>query len=84
MDALAAHRRALGVGPGADSSSLKAAFRKASVRAHPDQGGSDEKFQRVQEAYEALTKHAHEERWGTSSSSYGAGVAAAQPLLLKN
>lgn len=83
---LAQHRELLGLAPGAeaDAGVLQAAYKQASVRAHPDHGGSTEAFQRVKEAAEALAMHAHEERWGTSSSSYGAGVAAAQPLLLKN
>jgi DnaJ-class molecular chaperone len=83
---LTQHRELLGLAAGAeaDTAVLQAAYKQASVRAHPDHGGSNEAFRRVKEAAEALAKHAHEERWGTSSSSYGAAVAAgAQPLLLK-
>ena len=38
----------------------------------------------MHDAYEALTAHAHAERWGTSSSQYGAGAATAQPKLITN
>lgn len=80
------YREVLGLAHGAeaDTAVLQAAYKQASVRAHPDHGGSNEAFQRVNEAAEALAKHAHQERWGTSSSSYGAGVATGQALLLKN
>ena len=86
QQSLAHHRAVLGLAPGAESDAglLQHAFKQASVRAHPDQGGSSEAFHAVKEAAEALAKHVHEERWGTSSSSYGAGAASAQPKLLKN
>eukprot|EP00931_Biecheleriopsis_adriatica_P003189 TRINITY_DN104545_c0_g1_i1.p1 TRINITY_DN104545_c0_g1~~TRINITY_DN104545_c0_g1_i1.p1 ORF type:complete len:101 (-),score=25.96 TRINITY_DN104545_c0_g1_i1:108-380(-) len=83
--ALAEHRAILGVRSDADEATLKAAYKEMSLKHHPDhEGGSAEAFQRVATAYEVLSKHAHEERWGTSSSAYGAGVAQAQPLRLKN
>lgn len=83
MATLAQHRQLLGLAPGAevDSAVLQAAYKQASVRAHPDHGGSTEAFQRVKEAAEALAKHAHEERWGTSSSSYGAAPVFSALLL---
>jgi molecular chaperone DnaJ len=77
------YRRILGVRPDATPEALKAAYKAASLRYHPDQaGGSAEAFQHAHDAYAALTKHEHEERWGTSNSSYGVGAAHAQPLLL--
>ncbi len=45
----------LGVKPGADKDEIKKAYRKAAAKAHPDKGGSDEEFQKVQEAYDRLT-----------------------------
>eukprot|EP00429_Kryptoperidinium_foliaceum_P112001 CAMPEP_0176297402 /NCGR_PEP_ID=MMETSP0121_2-20121125/58703_1 /TAXON_ID=160619 /ORGANISM="Kryptoperidinium foliaceum, Strain CCMP 1326" /LENGTH=87 /DNA_ID=CAMNT_0017638589 /DNA_START=18 /DNA_END=277 /DNA_ORIENTATION=- len=72
------HCSVLGVQRGCtDIAALKAAFKAASLKAHPDQGGSDAEFQRVSDAYAALSKHCHDERWGTSSSAYGAGAASA-------
>mmetsp|Transcript_49364 Transcript_49364/g.139792 ORF Transcript_49364/g.139792 Transcript_49364/m.139792 type:complete len:94 (-) Transcript_49364:1148-1429(-) len=81
---LAQHRRVLNVPFGADSELLKAAYKKQSLKAHPDQGGSEAAFQRVAEAYEALTQAAHEERWGTSSSAYGQHVSGQPKLLTEN
>ena len=43
-----------GVGPNASSGELKRAYRRALRRAHPDQGGTTEKFAAVQAAWEAL------------------------------
>ena len=39
-----------------DATKLKAAFRTASMKAHPDKGGSDAQFNDVQDAYELLQK----------------------------
>jgi DnaJ domain len=39
-----------------DATKLKAAFRTASLKAHPDKGGSDAQFNDVQDAYELLQK----------------------------
>ena len=46
----------LGIQPGADEEAIKAAYRQKAKETHPDHGGSAEAFQRVQEAYESLTK----------------------------
>jgi len=45
----------LGVPRSATPDEVKAAYRKAARKNHPDRGGSPEAFQRVQRAYEALT-----------------------------
>lgn len=45
----------LGVDPDADEGEILAAYRRRIKQAHPDQGGSVEKFQRVQAAYDAMT-----------------------------
>ena len=75
-------QRLLRVRDGCDGQALKAAYKAASLRAHPDNGGSAEAFQHVATAYEILTKHQYEERWGTSNGSYGQGAAQGQPKLL--
>ena len=80
--ALAHYRQVLNVRMDADASTLKNAYREASRVSHPDHpGGSEEAFQLIGEAYSALTQHAHEQQWGTSSSAYGAGIAARPKLL---
>jgi DnaJ-class molecular chaperone len=66
------HYKVLGVRPGVEAEQLKAAYKAQSLRCHPDcEGGSAEKFQRVGEAYTAITKQISDERWGTSNSAYG-------------
>lgn len=44
----------LGVDQGFTSEQLKKAYRSASMKAHPDRGGTDEEMQRVNAAYEIL------------------------------
>jgi molecular chaperone DnaJ len=45
----------LGVGKSASPDEIKKAFRKAAIEHHPDkQGGSEEKFKEINEAYEVL------------------------------
>jgi curved DNA-binding protein len=52
---LAAARRRLGVGREADEAALRAAFREAAKRAHPDRAGGDAaEFRAVIEAYQRL------------------------------
>lgn len=50
--------RELGVKPNATPDEIKAAWKKASRKAHPDMGGSTEKQQKVNAAYEAAMKKA--------------------------
>lgn len=47
-------RAALGVGRGAGAEEIRAAYRRAAKRAHPDRGGSSEAFRRVRAAADAL------------------------------
>jgi curved DNA-binding protein len=44
----------LGVNRGADNNELKHAYKKASMKHHPDRGGDAEKFKEVNEAYSTL------------------------------
>lgn len=44
----------LGVNPDADEAEIRAAYRRRVKAVHPDQGGSAEQFQSVQDAYERL------------------------------
>jgi len=44
----------LGVDPDADEATVRAAYRRRVKAVHPDQGGSTEQFQAVQDAYEQL------------------------------
>jgi hypothetical protein len=48
----------LGLGHGASEKEIRAAYRRVSKSAHPDQGGSAEAFRRVREAAEILLAQA--------------------------
>jgi len=48
--------KVLGVARDADAKTIKKAFRKAALTAHPDKGGSEAKMAVVNEAYEVLSK----------------------------
>ncbi|KAG9308738.1 hypothetical protein JVU11DRAFT_11526 [Chiua virens] len=48
--------KVLGVARDADTKTIKKAFRKAAMSAHPDKGGSEAKMAAVNEAYEVLSK----------------------------
>lgn len=52
------YRRLLGVSEGASLDEIKKAYRQAVKKYHPDAGGSVAQFQRVQDAFEALTSEA--------------------------
>ena len=44
----------LGISPGASLAEIKKAYKKQSLKAHPDRGGSNEEFQELSNAYERL------------------------------
>jgi len=46
----------LGVGIGASEQEVKKAYRDMAKQHHPDKGGSDEQFRRIQIAYEVIKK----------------------------
>jgi len=54
MSGSAEHRAILGVGHDATAAEIRAAFRRAAKRAHPDAGGSSDAFRRVRAAADAL------------------------------
>ena len=47
--------RILGVDRNADQSEIKKAFKKRSMKHHPDKGGDEEEFKRINEAYQTLS-----------------------------
>ena len=64
----------LGVSKNATSDEIKKAFRKKARTAHPDAGGSEEEFKRINEAYEVLSderKRKAYDAYGTASSPFG-------------
>ncbi|WP_434993663.1 J domain-containing protein [Arthrobacter sp. Ld5] len=53
----------LGVSPDADAKDIKDAYRRAARRAHPDLGGSAERFHDIAVAYETLSDPRRRERY---------------------
>lgn len=64
----------LGISAGATPEEIKSAFRKASLKAHPDVGGSNEQQAKVNLAYEVLSdpiqRNAHDMYWSRSSGPH--------------
>ncbi|BGP24165.1 hypothetical protein Rt10032_c03g1707 [Rhodotorula toruloides] len=48
------HYTVLGIAFGATQAQIRIAYRKRALETHPDKGGCEEKFKKVQAAYEAL------------------------------
>jgi DnaJ-class molecular chaperone len=60
----------LGVDPSCTEEELKRAYKKRSLRAHPDRGGSEEEFKQLNEAYQVLSdtqKREAYDRYGKSA-----------------
>jgi len=74
----------LGVSKGASADEIKKAFRRAAVQYHPDkEGGSEEKFKEVNEAYEVLkdpSKRQRYDQFGHAGVGGGAGGAGGNPF----
>ena len=49
------HYQTLGVTPQSDVKAIKTAYRKLASKHHPDKGGDQEQFKKVQKAYETLS-----------------------------
>lgn len=50
--------RVLNVAPNVDGDALKAAYRAAALRTHPDRGGIESDFRRAREAFDVLSGNA--------------------------
>ena len=50
--------RVLGLPSGADAEAVRRAYRQRVKQAHPDHGGDEEEFRRVQEAYDTARRYA--------------------------
>ena len=55
--------QALGVGRSASADEIKKAFRRQAVKHHPDQGGDEAKFKKINEAYEVLSNPDKKQRY---------------------
>ena len=75
----------LGIAKSASADEIKKSFRKAAIKHHPDkEGGSEEKFKEVNEAYEILSNPDKRQRYdqfghaGVGGSSAGPGAGYGQ------
>lgn len=66
----------LGVGKNASDDEIKKAYRRLAVKHHPDQGGDEEKFKEVSEAYEVLKDEKKRQRYDQFGHA-GVGSSAA-------
>jgi len=73
------YHKILGVNKDASPEEIKAAYRKAASKHHPDKGGDAEKFKEISEAYEFLTTQP------TSSPQFGpfASFVTSVPVKIK-
>ena len=65
------HYSTLGVSRTASSDEIKRAFRKLASQHHPDKGGSTEKFQEIQAAYDVLGNEAKRAAYDNPQPQFG-------------
>jgi len=71
----------LGVGKDASADEVKKAFRRLAVQHHPDkEGGSDEKFKEINEAYEVLKDPSKRQRYDQFGHAGVGGAAGGNPF----
>lgn len=64
----------LGIQPSASKEEMKKAYRKLSLKHHPDRGGDEEKFKEISSAYETLTNPELNNSAGKFPTSGGTNV----------
>ena len=65
------HYQTLGVTPQSDAKEIKTAFRKLASKHHPDKGGDQEQFKKIQSAYETLSDPAKKQQYDNPSPFQG-------------
>lgn len=65
------HYQTLGVSPQAETKEIKTAFRKLASKHHPDKGGDEEQFKKIQEAYEVLSDPQKRQQYDNPSPFQG-------------
>ena len=66
------HYQTLGVDEKASDNEIKKAYRKLSMKHHPDKGGDPEQFKKINEAYQTLGDRDKKEiRYGASITVRG-------------
>lgn len=68
----------LGLGKGASNDEIKKAYRRLAVKHHPDQGGNEEKFKEIAEAYEVLKDEKKRQRYDQFGHAGVGGASGGQ------
>lgn len=68
---MADHYETLGVAKNADPEAIKRAYRRKAQKAHPDRGGSSEKFHAIQRAYDVLGDEKRRARYDAGDEAVG-------------
>ena len=61
--------KVLGVGENADEQEIRKAYRKLSLRHHPDRGGDAEEFKKINEAYSTLGDKVKRQQYNIQKSN---------------
>ena len=70
------HYLRLAVPPNATPEELKAGYRRAARRAHPDSGGTADEFKMVSEAYDVLSSAGKRQQYDTARREWAASRGA--------
>ena len=65
------HYQTLGVSPQADDKEIKKAYRKLAGKHHPDKGGDENEFKKIQQAYETLSDPAKRQQYDNPNPFQG-------------
>ena len=79
----------LGIDPGATTREIRSAYKKLSLTHHPDKGGDEETFVKINKAYQSLTDEATRKNWEEYGSPDGPqamqfGIALPSWIVEKN
>lgn len=63
----------LGITSSASQEEIKSAYKRASMKYHPDKGGDEESFKQVQDAYSVLSNESKKKYYDASRKVYAKG-----------
>jgi DnaJ-class molecular chaperone len=65
--------KVLDISPSADFDEIKLAYKRASMKYHPDKGGDEEMFKNIQDAYAILSDEGKRKYYDASRKVYAKG-----------
>lgn len=69
----------LDISPSADFDEIKLAYKRASMKYHPDKGGDEETFKNIQDAYAILSNESKRKYYDASRKVYAKGEIVLDP-----